>query len=226
MLRKIRNLFLAGLLVVLPLAISVTVLWYLFIYIDNLSRPIVKFILGREIPGIGFVLTILVIIGAGIFATNFIGRRIINLGEKILVKIPLFKNIYLAVKQILEGLFAKKTTSFKKAIIFEYPRRGIYQIGFITRESSAPLEKITGEEMYNVFLPTAPNPTSGMFVMVPRQEAVILDISVEKALKMVISGGLLSPENMDTIRDFDQQGLTKKEVEQVKEEDFFSEHDE
>ncbi|MFW6308553.1 MAG: DUF502 domain-containing protein [bacterium] len=198
MLRKIRNLFLAGLLVLLPLVLSVTVFWYLFINIDRLTRPLVTFVFGGEIRGIGFVLTILFIFAAGIFATNFIGRKIINFGESILVKIPLFNNIYMAIKQILEGLFTHHKTNFKKAILFEYPRRGVYQIGFITRESSPILNEEIDQAMYNVFVPTAPNPTSGMFVMVPKKEVIILDIPIEEALKMVISGGLLSPEEIET----------------------------
>ncbi len=201
MLRKIRNIFLAGLLVILPLIISVTVIWYLFVYIDTWTRPVVRFIWGQEIQGIGFGLTLIIIMAAGIFATNFIGRKIINIGERLLVKIPLFNNLYLGVKQILEGLFTQNTSSFKHAILFEYPRKGIYQIGFITRKTSSSVEQLTGEPMYNVFLPTAPNPTSGMFVMVPREEAIVLNISVEKALKMVISGGMISPEHIEDLKE-------------------------
>lgn len=194
MLRKIRNLFITGLLVLLPLVLTAYLFWNLFLILDNWSRPMFKHWLGVDLPGIGFVFTLLLIFSTGIFATNIIGKKIIDIGEYLLLKIPLIRNIYLSIKQILDGVFARQNVSFKKAILFEYPRRGLYQIGFITKETSIHFENITGEKMYNVFLPTTPNPTSGMFIMVPVKEAYELeDITIEEALKLIISGGILSP---------------------------------
>ncbi len=193
MLRKIRNLFITGLLVLLPLVMTVYLIWYLFIFLDNLSSPIFTYLLGRDIPGIGVMFAIGVIFIVGLLTTNILGKKIIDLGEYILLKIPLFRNIYLSIKRILDGIFTTNNASFKKAVMFEYPRKGIYQIGFLTKESSNLFEKITGEKMYNVFLPTTPNPTSGMFIMVPIKEVYELNISVEEALKLIISGGILSP---------------------------------
>ena len=202
MLRKFRNLFFAGILVILPLTISVYVLWYMFKVIDNWTSPLVQLLFNRDIPGFGFALTILIILGAGVFATNIIGRKIISVGENILVKIPLFNNIYVSIKRILEGFFSHHKGTFKKAILFEYPRKGLYQIGFITKETCSHFDDLTGEKLYNVFLPTTPNPTSGKFVMVPEEDMIMLDLTVEQALKLVISGGILTPDENPSIKRF------------------------
>ncbi|MFW6006443.1 MAG: DUF502 domain-containing protein [Halanaerobiales bacterium] len=172
----------------------------MFKIIDNWTNPVVLLILNRNIPGIGVILTIIIILGAGIFATNIIGRKIIQIGENILIKIPLFNNIYVSVKRILEGFLSHKKETFKKPILFEYPRKNLYQIAFITKKTSSSFDEQTGEKLYNVFLPTTPNPTSGQFVMVPESEMIILDLSVEEALKLVISGGILSPEEKPVLK--------------------------
>lgn len=194
MLRKIRNLFITGILVILPLVTSVYILWIMFKIIDNWTSPIVLLLFNHEIPGFGIILTVTIILGAGLFATNIIGRKIIKIGETLLIKIPLFNNIYVSIKRILEGFLSHQKETFKKPILFEYPRKDLYQIGFITKETGTYFDELTEEKLYNVFLPTTPNPTSGKFVMVPESEIIVLDLSVEEALKLVISGGILTPE--------------------------------
>ena len=193
LLKKIRNFFLTGILVLLPLIGSLYILWYVFVLIDSWTRPLVEFIIGKDLPGVGIILDILLIFVTGILATNIIGKKIIQLGELILLRIPLLRNIYFSIKQILEGVFTHKKSNLKKPILFEYPRTGLYQIGFITKETTARFNKLAGRKMYNIFLPTTPNPTSGMFIMVPQEDAIILDISVEDALKLVVSGGIIVP---------------------------------
>ncbi|MFW6390015.1 MAG: DUF502 domain-containing protein, partial [Halanaerobiales bacterium] len=136
---------------------------------------------------------------------NIIGKKIISFGENILLKIPFFNNIYISIKKVLNAIFSRHHNSFKKPILFEYPRKGLYQIGFLTKEASPYFDSITGEKLYNIFLPTTPNPTSGMFIMVPQEEAVILDLSVEEALKLIISGGILNPEIIPTFTDSQRQ---------------------
>ncbi|ACL70005.1 DUF502 domain-containing protein [Halothermothrix orenii] len=196
MFRRLRNLFLTGVLVLLPLIASVYVLWFLFNSVEKWTAPMVKVVLGRNIPGVGIIFTIIFIFLVGLFATNIIGKRIISFGERVLLKIPLFRNIYISIKKVLEGLFTSKKDTFKKAVLFEYPRKGLYQIGFITSESSPYFDYLTGEKLLNIFLPTTPNPTSGMFIMIPKEDAIILDLSVEDALKLIISGGILNPETL------------------------------
>lgn len=195
MIKKLRNLFLTGILVLLPLIVSVFILWYLFELIESWAGPVVEVFFGRELPGVGLALTVLLIFLAGLFATNFLGKKLIRRGELILLKIPLFRSIYISVKQLLEGMFTQDTKSFEKAIILEYPRRGIYQIGFITREESAFFESYFEKKVYKVFLPTTPNPTSGMFLLVPEEDIMMLDASVEEALKLVVSAGIITPDS-------------------------------
>ncbi|MFW5999462.1 MAG: DUF502 domain-containing protein [Halanaerobiaceae bacterium] len=195
MIKKLRNLFLTGILVLLPLIVSVFILWYLFELIESWAGPVVEVFFGRELPGVGLALTVLLIFLAGLFATNFLGKKLIRRGELILLKIPLFRSIYISVKQLLEGMFTRDTKSFEKAIILEYPRRGIYQIGFITREESPFFESYFEKKVYKVFLPTTPNPTSGMFLLVPEEDVIMLDASVEEALKLVVSAGIITPDS-------------------------------
>ncbi|MFP4661761.1 MAG: DUF502 domain-containing protein [Halanaerobiales bacterium] len=194
MLKKLRNLFITGIVVILPLAGSVYIIYLVFNIIDRITGPLIEFFFGRELPGVGIVLSILTIVFIGFFATNIIGKKIILFGEKILLKIPLFNSIYISIKQILDAFFTQHHTSFKKPVLFEYPRKGLYQLGFLTKESSPYFDAITGKKLYNIFLPTTPNPTSGMFIMVPADEAVLLNLSIEESLKLIISGGIINPK--------------------------------
>ncbi len=193
MLRKIRNVFITGIVVILPLAGSLYIIYFIFSLINQGTEPLIEMALGRKIPGVGIVFSFIVIFLIGLFATNIIGKRIILFGEKILLKIPLFNSIYTSIKNVLDAIFTQKHSSFKKPVLLEYPREGIYSIGFLTKDSSPYFDAITGKELYNIFLPTTPNPTSGMFIMVPKEEAVILDLTIEEALKLIISGGILNP---------------------------------
>ncbi|MDI3547712.1 MAG: hypothetical protein PWR10_1364 [Halanaerobiales bacterium] len=204
MFKKVRNLIFTGILVILPLVASIYIIYFLFSVIDRWTRPLIEILIGREVPGVGIIFTFLVILFVGLFATNIIGKRIIIFGENILLRIPLFRNIYISIKKVLEAIFTRNTSSFKKPVLFEYPRKGLYQVGFLTRDSSPYFDSITGRELYNVFLPTTPNPTSGMFILIPKEEAIILDLSIEDALKLIISGGILSPESLTIIKEDDK----------------------
>lgn len=204
MFKRVRNLIFTGILVILPLVASIYIIYFLFSVIDRWTRPLIEILIGREVPGMGIIFTFLVILFVGLFATNIIGKRIIIFGENILLRIPLFRNIYISIKKVLEAIFTRNTSSFKKPVLFEYPRKGLYQVGFLTRDSSPYFDSITGRELYNIFLPTTPNPTSGMFILVPKEEAIILDLSIEDALKLIISGGILSPESLTIIKEDDK----------------------
>lgn len=121
------------------------------------------------------------------------GRKLIETGETLLAKIPLVRNIYLTVKQVIEALFLKNKTAFKQVVMFEYPRKGIYQLGFVTNMGRGEIQIKTNEEVVNVFIPTTPNPTSGMLVLIPKDDLIFLEMSVEQAMKMIISGGIVVP---------------------------------
>lgn len=193
---RFRNYFFTGLLVVLPVVISALVVFWLFSVFTNLF---IRF-LPESYDNIAVRVLILVglvmlVTAVGVVARNVIGRRVIYLGEWILARIPFFNKIYLAVKQISEAFIGEHKTVFKKVVMVEYPRKGLFVIGFQTAESRGEVQGKTKETMVNVFLPTSPNPTSGMLIIVPKKDIMDLDMTVEEGMKMVISGGAVSPEN-------------------------------
>jgi uncharacterized membrane protein len=138
-------------------------------------------------------LTIVLVFVVGLLTRNFVGRKMVHLGERIVDRIPIARIIYIGVKQLLEALFVQKTKAFDKAALIEYPRRGVYAIGFITGESKGEVQNMTPKNMINVFVPTTPNPTSGFYILIPDNELIVLSMSVEDAFKLIVSGGIISP---------------------------------
>ncbi len=200
----LRNLFFAGLLVTLPLVFTVFLLHFLFVSLDNLLGPGVAILLNKvgynidpafRLPGLGIVALVLLVLLVGIFARNILGEKIVSLYESILVRIPFAKSIYVGAKQIVETFGKSMGDKFNKVVMIEYPRKGIYALAFTTSKSSGEVVRKTGKEMTNVFLPTTPNPTSGFFLLIPNEEIIDLDMSVEAGIKMIISGGLVTPPN-------------------------------
>ena len=197
MLKNLRNYLITGLIILLPLVVTIYIVTTIFNAVDGFLRPLIELVIGRSVYGLGFFLTILVILGIGIIGTNVLGKRLISFGERLLTRIPLVKNIYLTVQQIINALFLKNKTAFRKVVVVEYPRRGIYQVGFLTSEGRGEVQENTEDPVVNVFIPTTPNPTSGMLILVPRSEITYLDMTVEEGLKFIISGGTVTPEKND-----------------------------
>ena len=192
-LRKLRNQFLTGIFVVVPIGIVILILVWVFVSIDGIREPIVRAIFGHQIPGVGFVFTLLLIYLIGLAASNFIGKRLIIYSEAVLSKVPVVWQLYSSIKQILESFRSSRNSGFMRVVLVEFPRKGMRTIGFITNESTDS----SGRKLLNVFIPTAPNPTSG-FLQIAREEDVIrTDIPVDDALKMVISAGKFSPKEID-----------------------------
>ncbi|MFQ6112669.1 MAG: DUF502 domain-containing protein [bacterium] len=199
--RKIRAYFFTGLLVLIPLVVTGYIIWNLFLAIDGILRGFAyNFILQplgigqKQIIGIGFVTLILIIILTGIVARNYIGRKIVNFGDKIVQRIPLINRVYSAIKQISFAFFSEKREVFKKTVLFEYPRKGIYSIGFYTQDTRGPVQESLEEDVVSIFLPTTPNPTSGFLLFVPKKDVIELDLTIEEALKLIISGGAIVPK--------------------------------
>jgi uncharacterized membrane protein len=188
-----RRHFLTGLVILIPSVVTVYVFYRFFVAVDSILKPLARRYPVLDIPGLGFFGVILIILCTGIFARNLIGRRIIAALESIGARIPLFSRVYIAMKQVSEVFLQQERTVFRKAVLVQYPRPGIYSIAFVTSRCMMPTIDGTEQEFINVFLPTTPNPTSGFFLMVPEHEAVPLDCSVEAALKMVISAGAVMP---------------------------------
>ncbi len=198
MLKKIRTYFLAGLLVLIPLVLTIFIIWKLFIAIDGLLSGFINNMLERiGIPvtsiGLGFISVVLLIFLTGMIAKNYFGRKVIRIGEDIVTKIPLMNRIYLAIKQISNAFFSEKREVLKKAVLIEYPRKGIYSIGFFTQDTKGEVQDRLQQDVVSIFLPTTPNPTSGFLLFVPKSEVAELNMTIEEALKLVISGGAIVP---------------------------------
>ncbi len=189
----LRRKMLTGLVIILPTVVTGYVFYWLFVSIDNILKPILAKYPFLDFPGFGFISVILVILLVGVIAGNIIGRQIIEGVESLVRRIPLINRIYNGIKQISEVFLSHDRTVFRKAILIQYPRPGIYVVGFVT--STWKARGTDGKELslINVFLPTTPNPTSGLFLMIPEEEAIPLDCSPDDALKMVISGGAFIP---------------------------------
>ncbi|MCT4621208.1 MAG: DUF502 domain-containing protein [Marinisporobacter sp.] len=192
--KDIRKIFITGLLALIPIAVTISVIIWIFNMVDSIFRVPLEKIIGFRIIGIGFILTMLIIFGTGVFATNYLGKEFIQLIERTLSKIPLVNTLYLSIKQLIDTIFMKQRYAFKHTVLVEYPSKGIFTIGFVTADIPLEISEKTGQKMKSIFIPTTPNPTSGMFVMIPEKEITPLNISVEAALKLVVSGGILLPE--------------------------------
>ncbi len=185
--------FLTGLLVLLPTALTAYVLFRIFRWVDNILKPVIVRYPFLDIPGLGFVAVIVIILLAGVLGGGFFGRTLFRWFEGGLEKIPMVRSIYVAIKQVSEVFLKQERTVFKEVVLIQYPRPGIYVIGFVT--SSWRFRGAGGveQDFFTVFLPTTPNPTSGLFLMAPRHEVIPSDLSIEDAMKMVISGGAVVP---------------------------------
>ena len=180
----------AGLFAIVPLALTFYIIKIIIVFLDQLTAPIMEKI-KLEIPGFGLILTLLIIFALGIFVTNVLGRRLFSWGERLISSIPLVKNIYNTLKQITNAFSgATQTENYQRVIYIQYPRKELWTISFVTGESVDG----SGKEYYHVFVPTTPNPTSGVFIIIPKKDAIEADLTVEEGLKAVISGGLLAPE--------------------------------
>ncbi len=186
--QNLRSKLFAGLATLLPLYLTFIVVKFLFVSLEETSHPILKNF-GVDIPGLGIILTIILIYILGILVTNFLGKKIFSFGEKVVKKVPIVNIIYSTLKQITDTFTKGSKDTFKGAIYIEYPRRGIWTMAFISGESTSQ----QGIPYYHVFVPTTPNPTSGFFLLIPQADSIKTGMSVEDGLKTIISGGLLAP---------------------------------
>jgi len=198
MMVRLRRYFVAGLLVWLPLLATYLLLTFSIRLIDRsllLLPP--KFrpeqLIGFEIPGLGVILTLILLLLTGLIVANFFGRKLISAWESLLSRIPLVSTVYGAVKQITASLFADASQSFREVVLVEYPRKGLWALAFVTGETPKKFKQVTGIDLINIYVPTTPNPTSGVYIMVPRADVKRLDIPVEVGLKMILSAGVVNP---------------------------------
>jgi uncharacterized membrane protein len=187
--QNFRSKLFAGIAAALPLFLTYVLLEFLFITLDEMSAPILDK-MGWEIPGLGIVLTLLLIFFLGVLVTNFLGHKIFSIGERFVKKVPVVNTVYSTLKQITETFTKGTSDTFKAAVYIQYPRKGLWTMALISGESKSK----DGIPYYHLFIPTTPNPTSGFFIMIPQADAVPTGMSVEEGLKTIISGGLLAPE--------------------------------
>jgi uncharacterized membrane protein len=189
--RRIGNYFIAGLVVVAPLGLTIFIIWWLFTSIDNLLQPIVTRIFGHPIQGVGFGAIIVIIFLAGVITSNFIGKNLLRYLENYLVsRIPLVRQLYDWIKQISEAFSAKGKSMFLGVVLVDFPSKGVKSIGFITNSRKDE----SGTTCYHIFVPTVPNPTTGFLLILKEEEFVRTNLSTEDAIKMVVSIGKYSPK--------------------------------
>jgi uncharacterized membrane protein len=195
-----RKYFLTGLLILVPLAIT---LWVLHAIISTMDQSLLLLppqwrpaeLFGFQVLGFGAVLTVLIIFLTGLLAQNFIGNYVVRIWEGLLNRIPIVNSIYSSVKQVSDTLFSSSGNAFRKAVLIEYPRQGSWSIGFLTGVPGGDVVNHLKGDYVSVYVPTTPNPTSGFFLMVPKADAIELNMSVDEALKYIVSMGVVAPEH-------------------------------
>ena len=194
LLSSLRNNFIAGVVVLIPIGITL----YLTVFIINISSKLIpkeinpNHYLPYNIPGLEILIAVLIITIIGWISLSFIGKRLFNLFETLLNKIPIIRTIYSAVEQLIETFTSSKSDK-KTVVLVEYPRKGVYAVGFATKENTGEIRKKAGKELLNVFVPTTPNPTSGFLLMFPKDEVIFLDLTFEEASKFIVSAGSFNP---------------------------------
>lgn len=192
-LKYLRGKFISGLFATVPLIATFLALKFLFKAIDGLVGSLPEKFFGYHIPGIGVLVTFFIILGVGLLASNLFGKRVIQFAEKLISNIPIVNKVYNASKELMQAVTVPNRTSFKAVVMIEYPRKGVYSYGFITSYIER-LSNDTNESLVNVYIPSVPVPTTGFLVAVPENELIRINISIEAALKLVVSGGIVSPK--------------------------------
>ncbi len=197
-----RKYFVTGLLILVPLAITI---WVLNLIISTMDQSLLllperwrpEALVGFNIPGLGTILTLLFIFLTGLATRNFIGKRIVWAWEGLLTRIPVVRSIYSSVKQVSDTLFSSSGNAFRKALLVQYPRQGSWTIAFLTGVPGGDVRNHLQGDYVSIYIPTTPNPTSGFFLMVPRADTIELDMNVDEALKYIVSMGVVSPEHFE-----------------------------
>ncbi len=196
--KAIRSYLLAGLVVWLPILVTFVILHFIVDLLDKTMALLPhayqpEQLFGIHLPGLGVLLSLMLLLITGIVATNFLGQRLVSWSEAVLDKIPLVRSIYNATKQMIQAIFATNSHAFRKVLLIEYPRKGLWSIAFQTGIADVQISEHTGTEMLSVFIPTTPNPTSGFLILVPKMDAIELSMTIDEALKLVISLGVMQP---------------------------------
>ncbi len=207
LLAYVKNTFINGLLVLLPLGFTFYVLWLIYRMIlnfagkgsefGNLIRDFLLLTIGREwFPGIGVILTVILVFLVGLITRIYVGRKVYGLLDRLMGSTPLVNKMYVTVKQIINAILSRESTTFRDVVMFEYPRRGTYTVGFVTNKNLGEIEEIIGKGAVAAFIFTTPNPLSGMTVFLPEEDVTYLDLSIEEGLRLVLSMGIVIPSKL------------------------------
>lgn len=196
---KFRGSFFAGILVTVPIVLTVYLVWILVNSVDNMVASVLPHqwnpntYLPFDVPGLGLIIFFVAMVIIGAVTASFMGRFFHRRFERILNRLPVVRGIYSAIKQIMDTVFSQRSQAFREAVLVEYPRRGLWTIAFITGKTKGEVKNLHEDEIINIYVPTTPNPTSGFLLFVPKSEIIPLSMSVDEALKMVISTGIVTP---------------------------------
>ena len=191
---SLKRYFLTGLLVITPIWGTVLILKTLFVAVDGILGDLVANLLpGRYVPGLGIVALMILVLGTGLFTANFMGRQIVKWWEGWLNRVPLVRGIYSTLKSMMDILSISEHASYNRVVLIQFPKNGHYCIAFVTGVTKGEMQDLAQEPLIHVYVPTSPNPTSGYFLLVPEHEVTSVDMSVEEAMKLIVSGGLCSP---------------------------------
>lgn len=197
---KIWRNFLSGILVTAPAALTLYIAWLVITTIDLKVKSIIpaQYYLEKylpfDIPGFGIIIAFVIFTLIGTFAAGFLGRIFVRAGERVLNRTPVIRGLFSAMKQIFTAVFERDKHSFREVVLLEYPRRGIWSLGFVTGKTKGQVQSDLSHEVVNVFVPTTPNPTSGFLLFVPRSDLMTMDMTIEQGIKMVVSAGIITPE--------------------------------
>ncbi|MGB0720196.1 MAG: DUF502 domain-containing protein [Bdellovibrionales bacterium] len=200
---RLRRYLLTGIVVTAPISITIYLTYIFLTFVDTHVGKIIPdhwrggYYGDTTIPGLGLIIALVFFVSVGWLATNILGRFIIRIYEYVLDRMPVIRTVYGAIKQIFETIMASQSNAFREAVMLEYPRKGVWSIGFVTGRTEGEVQDHTKAETINVFLPTTPNPTSGYLLFVPKKELIYLDMSVEEAVKLVVSAGIITPPTPD-----------------------------
>jgi len=203
---RLRNYFFAGILITAPVGLTVYLAWLFISWVDTRVFAFIPPVYNPEtylpfsIPGIGLIIVLVILTFTGAITAGFIGRLARQVMESILNRVPVIRGLYSAIKQITETMLANQSAAFREVVLIEYPRKGVWAIGFVTGTTLLESEGFISEDSISVFVPTTPNPTSGFLLFVPRQEVVSLPLTVEDGIKFVVSGGLVTPSKSKKLK--------------------------
>jgi len=212
---RLRSWFFTGILVTAPVLLTIYITWAAIQLIDSQVVSLIPILADwnrLEVPGVGLVIGVMLITLIGALAAGFLGRWIIRLGESLLNRMPVVRSIYGASKQILETIISSQSDAFREVVLVEYPRKGLWVIGFVTGGTKGEVNRRINIDMVNVFVPTTPNPTSGFLLFCPRKDVVFMEMTVEEAVKLVVSGGIVTPPDRSVTGKSDAASPARKAV--------------